>query len=165
MYRIGVVGHRPEYIQDISSTMATVNRAVDLIAFQYDDLVINVGGEIGVDQWVADFCRKNKIRYHMFLPCPPNILGSEWYDDQKLLLDSCHKQAWATTICSSEYGYDVEKTNYNSIIDASDFIICFWNGMKQGPTFDCINYALEKNKLTLNGLDELKLVTNASTKV
>ena len=160
MYRVGVVGHRPEYIQDQDSVISTVGRIIDTISYQYKDLIVNVGGEIGIDQWAADFCRKNGIRYHMFLPCPPDYLSSEWYDEQKQILTNCYNNSWATTIYSKEYGYEIEKENYQNIVDISDFVICFWNGMKQGSTFECIKYALSKNKLTLNGLNDLKLVTN-----
>ena len=42
----------------------------------------------------------------------------------------------------------------------SDFVIAFWNGKKQGVTYENIKYALKKSKITLNGFEDLKLITN-----
>lgn len=161
MYRIGVVGHRPEYVPDIDAMVRIIDRSIDLVSYQYgEDLIINVGGDIGVAQWALKSCTDRKIKYHLFLPCPTDIFSDSWYDDQKIFLDECFKKSWAVTINSAEYSFKSEKQTYEYIIDMSDFIICFWNGMKQGSTFDCITYALKVNKLTLNGFNDLKLVTN-----
>jgi uncharacterized phage-like protein YoqJ len=164
MYRVGIVGHRPEYISDRNAMIRVVDRVIDLISYQYgEELIINVGSDIGVGQWAAEICQERKIKYHLFLPCPPDTLSSEWYEEQQLSLNNSFKNAWATTIYSMNYNRDVEKKTYEHISDMSDFIICFWNGMKQGPTFTCVEYALKQNKLTLNGLKDLKLVTNEDT--
>ena len=42
----------------------------------------------------------------------------------------------------------------------ADFVIAFWYRKKQGVTFENIKYALSKNKITLNGFKDLKLITN-----
>ena len=165
MYRVGIVGHRPEYIPDRDAVRRTVDRVLDLISYQYgSDLIINVSGDTGIDQWTAEICLERVIKYHLFLACPPEILSREWYDEQQVILNKCFSNSWATTIYSEEYNYDVERENYEQLIDMSDFIICFWNKMKQGPTFDCVKYSLTHNKITLNGLYDLKLITNEDIK-
>ena len=161
MYRIGIVGHRPEYVSDRDLMMRTIDRVIDLVSYQYgDDLIINVGGDIGVSQWVLKSCGSRKIKYHLFLPCTTDVFSENWYDSQKVFLDECFKKSWAVTINSEEYNLKSEGQTYEHIVDMSDFVICFWNGMQQGPTFDSITYALKENKLTLNGFNDLKLVTN-----
>lgn len=161
MYRIGIVGHRPEYVPDQDAMMRNIDRIIDLISYQYgEDLVINVGGDIGVDQWALKTCADRRIKYHLFLPCVVDIFSNDWYDNQKVFLDECFKKSWAVTINSSEYNFKTERKTYEYIVDMSDFIICFWNGMKQGPTYDCIKYATKQNRLTINGSNNLKLVTN-----
>ena len=161
MYRIGIIGHRPEYLSDHDKIISKVDRVIDLISYQYGkDLIINVSGETGIEQWAAEICMKKEIKYHLFLPCHPDLLSLEWYENQKKLLSDCFKKSWATTIYSYEYSKDAERKNYEHIIKMSDFVICFWNGMKQGSTFDCVLYSLGQNKITLNGLNDLKLITN-----
>lgn len=161
MYRIGVVGHRPEYVPDHNSTIRNVDRVVDLISYQYGkDLVLNVNGDIGVGQWTLEACENRKIKYHLFLPCEPEAFAENWYEKQKDFLHRCFKNAWAVSIYAQKYNLETEREVYRQIVSMSDFLICFWNGMSQGPTFDCIKYALENHKLTLNGLNDLKLITN-----
>lgn len=165
MYRVGIVGHRPEYVPNKEPMISTIDRVIDLISYQYkDSLVINVGGDVGVSQWATETCSKRNVKFHLFLPCPPDMLSVEWYDDQKRILSNNFKKSWATTIYSQEYSREAETKTYESMVDLSDFIICFWNGMLQGPTFECIQYALKQNKLTLNGSNDLKLVTNEDTR-
>jgi len=161
MYRIGIVGHRPEYVSNHESMIRNVDRVIDLISYQYgEDLIINVGGDIGVDQWALRSCANRKIRYHLFLPCTVDVFSENWYDEQKEFLNECFKKSWAVTVHSTEYSQQTERETYKHIVDMSDFIICFWNGMQQGHIFDCIKYALGNNKLTINGSNDLKLVTN-----
>jgi hypothetical protein len=161
MYRIGIVGHRPEYVSDRDALKRTIDRTIDLISYQYgEDLVINVGGDIGTGHWALKSCVSRNIRYHLFLPCQADVFSGEWYDDQRVFLNECFKTSWAVTINSLEYSSETEKKTYEHIVDMSDFIICFWNGMRQGPTFECIEYALKHNKLTINGSNDLKLITN-----
>ena len=161
MYRIGIVGHRPEYVSDRDAAMRTIDRVIDLISYQYgEDLVINIGGDIGVDQWALNSCADRGVKYHLFLPCEVGVFSDSWYNEQKVFLNERFKKSWAVTIYSSKCNLETEKETHKHIVDMSDFVICFWNGMKQGPTFDCITYALENNKLTINGSEDLKLVTN-----
>jgi uncharacterized phage-like protein YoqJ len=143
----------------------TIDRVVDLISYQYgEDLIINVGGDIGVDQWTLKSCADRKIKYHLFLPCVVGVFSENWYDGQKEFLNEHFKKSWAVTICSAEYSKKTERETYEHIVDMSDFIICFWNGMRQGHIFNCIQYALKNNKLMVNGSDGLKLVTNDNTR-
>ena len=68
MYRIGIVGHHPEYIPDLDAMIRRIDRTIDLISYQYgEDLVINTAGDIGVGQWTASACLEKGIKYHLFL--------------------------------------------------------------------------------------------------
>jgi len=161
MYRVGIVGHRPEYVPEKDIMIRTIDRVIDLISYQYGkDLIINVSGDIGVGHWSTQICVDKNLKYHLFLPCMPDILSTAWYEDQQASLTYYFKNAWATTIQKHDYSIDSERQNYEHIINMSDFVICFWNGMKQGTTYNSIKYAIQQNKLTVNGLEDLKLVTN-----
>ena len=93
----------------------------------------------------------NGYKYHLFLDRPIEQTGLEWYDEQRDRLQVCYNAAYSITMMPE---------GYKSLVDDSNFIICFWAGNKQGQTYSAIRYALSVGKLVLNGLDELKLITN-----
>lgn len=163
MYRIGIIGHTPEYFSDPEATKRLVNQTLDLIQYQYgkEELIINVAGNIGVDCWATTFCSEYSIKYHLFLPCPVEDMKKMFYDYQVKLINQQFTYAWATTISFPKYESPEQAIeNYKHIVDNSNFVIYFWNGMKQGNVFDSIKYALSTNVLSINGLDEKKLITN-----
>lgn len=165
MYKVGLVGQTSEYIKDPEKLRSLVNKTVDLIKFQYgEDLVFNVVGDIGVSEWAVDDCVGMNIKYHLFLPYPPHFMEMLWYESQYIKLKSHFNHAWSMTVTAYKYdkGTEVEdKANtYKKLVDNSQFLICFWDGMKQGPMFECIKHALATNKLAINAMDERKMITN-----
>lgn len=166
MYRIGFVGHTPEYaMQDIELQKSLARRTVDLIQHQYgEDLIINVAGDTGMAEYIADACVALGVKYHLFLPFPPQYMEMLWYPDQYRKLMNNFNAAWATTVTRAEYDkadeLESRMKSYRSLVDYSQFVICAWNGMKQGTTFESVRYGLEKNKLMLNAHKELKMITN-----
>jgi len=161
VYRVGVIGHSPEYYSDRDAVARAVDRTIDLIFYQYkEDLIINASGNIGVGHWAMASCLDRNIKYHIFLQCMPDIISLEWFSDQKESLNCYFKNAWSTTICEFNYKKELNEKHYEHLVDTSDFIICFWNGMKQGEVHSAIKYAFKKNKLVVDGMDQLKLITN-----
>ena len=162
MYRVGIIGHTPEHFSDREAAKRVVNQTLDLISYQYDeDLIINLVGDIGVGDWSAEFCAERGLRYHLFLQCPIEDMKDIWFEDQFNSLNRHFIYAWATTISFPKYKSPEQMTeNYKHIIDNSNFVIYFWNKMKQGTIYESIKYALTTNVLSINGLDERKLITN-----
>lgn len=163
MYRIGIIGNSPEYFSNPSSVKDNLERVLDLVRFQYgEELVFNLAGDIGVGEWAADVCLKKKYRYHLFLPYPVKEMEVLWYPEQLKAVQNHFKTAWATTISFPDFvpGEQRECENYHNLVDSSAFVICFWNGMRQGNTADAIRYSLSQHKLVVNGLNDLKLVTS-----
>ena len=162
MYRIGIIGHAPENFSDVDATKRLVDQTLDLISYQYDeDLIMNLVCDIGVGDWSAEFCAEQGIRYHLFLQSPVEDMKDIWFDDQFNSLNRHFIYAWATTISFPRYESSEQMIdNYKHIIDNSNFVIYFWNKMKQGNMYESIKYALNKNVLSINGLDERKLITN-----
>jgi len=163
MHRIGIIGHGPEEFSDREAVERRIDQVVSLLKYQYgpDELLINVCGEIGVGQWAARACINNKARYHLYLPFPPSVMAEYWYKEQVKDLNDHYLSAYATTIGSATYNKDIEKDMTFRLVDDSSFIVCFWTGKKQGITFEAIQWALQNNRLALNGLDDLKLITNS----
>jgi uncharacterized phage-like protein YoqJ len=164
MYKIGIIGHSPEHFSNPTpdEIVSKIKDAIELLRYQYKDadhLIFNVAGETGVGLWAAEYCMNEVLNYHMFLPFVPDKTSENWLDEQKALLNACYNPANAITICNDE-NEDFVDASLKQIVDGSNFTICFWVGKKQGKTYDIIQYALANNKIVLNGLDGLRLVTN-----
>ena len=165
MYKIGIIGHSPEHFSDQGSIKVRLNNTLDLLRFQYGDSVIfNLAGEIGIGLWAAEMCmnKETSYYYHLYLSKVPEETSEEWYQDQKDLLKECYNHAHAMTICGNKN--ENGPFTYKNLIDSSSFVICFWVGKHQGRTYEAIKHALSTNKMVLNGLDELKLITNQDLK-
>lgn len=163
MYKIGVLGDSIEYINYHAFARREVARVLDVIHCQYgNSVVFNLAGDIGIGEWSADSCVENGFKYHLFLPYPVSEMEELWHPNQLHSLEEHFRSSWSTTISFPKYihGEHRERDNYHSLIDASSFVVCFWNGMRQGDIADAIRYAVSKNKLVLNGLNDLKMVTS-----
>ncbi|MFA5023363.1 MAG: SLOG family protein [Patescibacteria group bacterium] len=164
MYKIGIIGHSPENfsIPSKETVKNMINDTISLLASQYNtDVIFNIIGEIGVGLWAVEEVLniKGAHKYHIYLPFTQEITSEDWYDEQKELLKKGCDNARSITICNSKKTPQDEQP-YRPLIQDSNFIIYFWNGKKQGKTFDAIKYALETNKMALNALNDLKLITN-----
>lgn len=164
MYRIGIIGHRPEYLgarQDC--TRRKVNDVIDLLAYQYgtSDTVFNVMGDAGVGLWAAKKCMDEGYRYHLFLPARLENIGDYLLLEQKSALELVYNNASSITI---GYPKDVMPSallkTYELLATESSFVACFWIGKKQGYTFETIKYALGSNILAIDALNGLGLMTN-----
>jgi hypothetical protein len=159
MYKIGITGHSPEHYSDSEHVMSSIEQTIDLLGFQYgENTIFNILGETGAGLWAADIARNKNFKYHLFLPYSFEQTCEHWYDEQKNVLLKCCNRAFSITTCYSDNSH--ENDSYKFLIEDSNFIICYWIGKKQGKTFDAIKYSLKNNKLALNGLDDLKLLTN-----
>ena len=57
MYKVGIVGHGPEEFSDHNRIERKIFKTLDLLKFQYgQDLIVNIGSEIGVGQWAGNAC-------------------------------------------------------------------------------------------------------------
>jgi len=163
MYKIGIIGHGPEYYSEPDHILLAIENIIDLLGFQYgESTVFNVAGETGVGLWSAEIAFNRKIKYHIFLPYTFEQTCEHWYEEQKNILIKCCNRAFSITSCYPDKKHIDD--SYKFLVDDSNFIICYWIGKKQGKTFEAIKYALETNKLVLNGLDDLKLITNLDIK-
>jgi uncharacterized phage-like protein YoqJ len=166
MHNIGIFGHNiSDLAGDLDGAKKAVCSALDTIKIQYGkSLSINLDGEIGIGHIAGEYAKVIKVKYHMFIPCPVELIGEEWYDEQRASLERQLNTSSATTIIGSRLTKNNFTARDQKVIDSSSFVICFWNGKKQGRTFDMIKYSLLTNKLVLNGLNDLKLVSAVDTK-
>jgi len=157
MYKIGVIGHSIEYISDCDRFKREINSVVDLIKFQYgENLVLNIGGNIGVGHWVAKTCIDFSIKYHLFMPGPIEETSKHWYENQQKDMIKYFNRAWASTICSPKY----DSVNcYKLLADSSNFIMVFRADKRREEVYDCIKHCLDTNKMVING-SSLKMITH-----
>lgn len=156
MYKIGILGNGPERFNDPEKIKRSIDWAFDLLSFQYnkDTTIFNIRGNIGVGLWSAEVCEKYQYKYHLFLPYSIEATSEQWYDQQKIDINEYYRKASSITICNN-----LENTN-KYLIDDSNFVVCFWAGNKGGGTYRSIKYAMDHNKILVNGMHDLRLITN-----
>lgn len=182
MYKIGIIGHNPEDFIDQDNAIRSIDRTIELLFHQYGrmnqsldrdgifhnhntSLVINILGNIGTGIWAGKACKKHGAKYHLFLPFPHEITSQFWYENQKSELNDIFLSSYETSTQSFDQDEGSAFANaYASLVDNSNFVVAFWEHMRIGKTFDAIKYALDTNKLVLDGMNELKLITNSDLK-
>ena len=155
MYKIGIVGSGPEHLMEHDKIQRTAGRIIDHLGCQYgeNDVVFGVEAKIGMGLWAADECIVRDYKYHLFLPYDLDTTYEHWYDEQKDTLKNQYNKAHSLTICNQDNAY-------RPLIDTSRFVVVFWAGNKNSNTCEAIKYALEHNKIVLDGLHGLQLMTN-----
>lgn len=158
MYKIGIIGSTEDRFKQPKRIRRYIDDIITLLGFQYNnDVVFNVMGDIGVGLWTIDMCIDNQLRHHLFLPSTVENTSCHWYTEQQHLLEKGYSNAHSISICNNS---DV----YKRLIDYSNFVICFWAGNKQGEIYESILYAMHNNKMILNGLDKLRMMTRDGIK-
>lgn len=160
---IGTFGHKNGNFHIDSIILSNkIKDVLEIIKFQYNnDIILNIDGETGIGQEIADFSKELQIGYHLYLPCAPEDIGNDWFDWQKEKLKQHYKNSNSITIVSN---HNDDRLRDQKLIDDSNFIVCFWDGRHQGRTYEMIKYALQSNKLVLHGFNELRLITNKDLK-
>lgn len=146
MYKVGIFGHRAgDFHLDPQIVQYNVNDVLGVLNHQYkSELLINTDVEPGVGEMVVSSCNDFGIKYHLYLVCPTTT----------------NHNAFGITIRANTYSLQYEIERDQRLVDDSAFLVCFWEGKHQGRTFNLLKYALAQNKIVLNGLDELKLITS-----
>jgi len=161
MYKICIMGSGPERFSDHAKVRRVIGQTIDHLGYQYQDVVFHVRGEIGTGLWAAQECLEQGYRYHLFLPYGPAETCKHWYDDQQKDLIEQYNNAYSLTICKpQDDGDGGESESHKRPIDDANFVVCFWHGEKAGETADAIRYAFSRNKIVLDGFNDLRLITN-----
>jgi hypothetical protein len=155
MYKIGIIGSGPERLGNHEKVRRSIGRLVDHLSIQYgeDSVVFGVEAKIGIGLWSAEECVNKECRYHLFLPYAMDATCEHWYEDQKDMLKNQYGKAYSLTICNQE-------DTHKALIDSSNFVVVYWAGNKVGKVCSAIKYALEHNKIVLDGFNDLRLMTN-----
>lgn len=162
---IAVTGHRPDAFLVSHYSPETVMRlASDTICvFKRefgDDLLFNLGGAVGTDQWAGAACMEHNVKFHLYLPFAPDTQGKYWTDEQRQELEQQMQRAVGIDIIDPSGEYDVAKYQERNIrmIDNANIVVAFWVGKRRGGTFNAMKYALSKSKFVFNALNRLRPV-------
>ena len=156
-----ITGHSPDMFDDPDKVKRKIEDIILLLKYQYgSDLILLLGGNIGIEQWACECAINLNIPYHIYIPYPIDILYDKeiWYKDQIDILNNQIKLAKSITICSYKPIQESQINKYKKMVDDSSFIVAFWQQKHQGYTYSLIKYAIEKNKMTLNGFQGLSLI-------
>ena len=179
MYKIGIIGHNPEDFIDQDNATRSIDRVIELLFHQYGrmnqsldndgifynhntSLVLNILGNVGAGIWAGKACKKHGVKYHLFLPFPHETTSQFWYESQKAELNDLFLSSYETSTQSfdQDEGSAFDSANA-ALVDNSNFVVAFWEHKRIGKTFDAIKYALSTSKLVLDGMNDLKLITNS----
>jgi uncharacterized phage-like protein YoqJ len=171
MIKIAVTGHRPDSFlvshYKLSDVEKICDETVQILKKEYcDDLLFNIGGALGSDQWVGNACLVHNVKFDLYLPFHPSVQARYWTKGQKSTLDTQLKKACSIHIVDPDPNIPLNSLNsYNvlnytkrneEMVDHSSFTIAFWVGKRKGGTYNAIKYTLKKSKFVFNALNELK---------
>lgn len=162
--KIAITGHRPDDFlvshYSIDSIINIVNDTIGSLKRQHEELVFNLGGAVGIDQWFGRACIEQGVKFYLYLPFKPEIQGKFWSDSQKKELEEQIKHASGVSILDTSGNYKswVYQERNKSMVDNASFLVAFWVGKKRGGTFNCMKYALQQSKFVYNALNNLQPV-------
>lgn len=148
MLVLGVTGHRPSEYGGFSASNPIRNRLVEetrkaLITLEPNKVI--TGMAVGFDQIIAELCIELNIPFIAAIP----FIGQEkiWPEAGKKHYKYLLKQASEKQIISSgEYAPWKMQIRNQWIVDNSDKMLACFNGKSFGGTFNCVQYAKQKNK-------------------
>lgn len=164
MIKIAISGHRPDSFLVSHYSLDSITNIVGNIVAAFkrehkENLIFNLGGAIGIDQWVGAACIEQCVPYYLYLPFNPEMQSKYWTTEQKAELLKQVKFACGIEIVepvTAIYTVQNYQIRNEKMIDASDFVVAFWVGKKRGGTFNAIKYGLKQSKFVLNALNELR---------
>ena len=161
--KIAITGHRPDAFLVSHYSKETIMRIASDIVCVFkrefgDDLQFNLGGAIGIDQWIGMACMEQQVKFHLYLPFIREVQSKYWSEEQKKELCRQTEHAIGIDIVDTSGEYQASKYQERNIrmVDSSDYVVAFWVGKRRGGTFNAIKYALSKSKFVFNALNELK---------
>jgi uncharacterized phage-like protein YoqJ len=165
LIKIAITGHRPDSFLVSHYNVESIKRlAGDIVAaFSREhkgQALFNLGGAIGVDQWVGDACIEQDVPFYLYLPFHPDMQSKYWGPEQKKELARQIEHARGIHIIEPNIEIPYNPANFikrnEKMIDDANFVVAFWVGKRRGGTFHAVKYGLESSKFVFNALNELK---------
>ena len=147
--RLAVTGHRP---QDLGGWSPEIQNRLDDIATSYIEAlrpaVILSGMALGWDQAAVIAARRLRVPYIAFLPFPQQ--DSRWPYHARSKYRAMLEGAILVRVTGPDATMWAFHRRNEAMVDDCDKVLALWNGKKTGGTYNCIRYALKKQKPVKN---------------
>lgn len=150
-------GHRPEKLggHGVEVAARLVKLAGEIIEERKPDVVIS-GMALGWDQALAVACMQMGVEWWAFVP----FAGQEavWPAKAKALYKELVGRAHHVRYVS-EPGYAPWKMQARNVamVDCSDEVLALWDGHQDGGTWNCVQYAMKKQRPIHNSWSKWRL--------
>lgn len=113
------------------------------------------GGAIGWDTLCENTIlnlkeRFPQIKLHLVLPCAPETQCEKWSPSQKEEYYKIYKLADSVEILSRSYYNGCMKKRNARLTELGKICVCYWNGSRQGGTYQTVNIAAAKKIKIIN---------------
>ena len=145
---ISFTGHRPDKLGGYKLPNPTYNyvcKEIEKTLLSLKPEKVISGMALGIDQWAAFICVKNKIPFTAAIPFEGQ--ESAWpfksQETYRILLSKATDK-----VIVSPGGYSAQKMQIRNewMVNNSDILIAVYNGDKAGGTANCVKYAEGLNK-------------------
>lgn len=140
--KMTICGHRPPKLGGYSEnpTKAWAMKAIDEVLISHQPSLVYTGMALGVDQWVAELCILNDIKFIAALP--NKSMSNKWPPHAVEKYEQLLKKASNVHIVHDTTSYWPEQMQDRNIwmVDNSDMVVSIWDG-SSGGTANCIGYA------------------------
>lgn len=150
-HSICFTGHRPDrlggYVSNSVQTLVKNElRSIIEKAMDKDVKWFVSGGALGVDLWAAEIVieiKKQGKPVNLCIAKPFPSQASRWKEEAKTALQGSDK-----VIEVSEGSFAAWKMHKRNrwMVDNSKYVIAVWDQVKKGGTWNCLEYALKKEK-------------------
>lgn len=161
MIKIAVFGHSSDSFSNINNITNSIDDTIAIIKRQHGaekDFKFLLSCDPGISQWFCDILIKKELPYELFLSSTPNESSQHWSEEQQDKLLFYIEKANIIHICGMNNSYESRIYRDKQIIDASQWVLVYWNNKHQGATYRAIEYSIKSNKIVYNGLQMLKLI-------
>ena len=143
---IGCTGHR-----DLGKM--TIEKLHNFMKRSYQDftnLHCISGGAVGFDIMFAEWCLSNSVPYSLYLAFPFETHTCMWNEKDKSKLKILIENAQDVSHESEEYSPKVYLQRDRKVVDNSEEMVAYWNGINKGGTAYTVKYANKQKKLIKN---------------
>jgi hypothetical protein len=161
MTKIAVFGHSPDSFSNTSSITYNIDNVIEIVRKQHvndDPCVFLVNCEPGIGQWFCNILLEKHMPYEVFLSYQPYEPSTFLSDEQMVLFNLQLQNARAVHVCDMVSTRQTCEKRDKEMIDACQWVLVFWDGKRQGFTYNAIKYAMMKNKIVFNGIDGINLL-------
>lgn len=153
---IAVTGHRPDKLfgYDLMAPgYGAIRTELKKIFTEYGCAALWTGMALGIDQLAAlavlDLNDAGAgITLKAAIPCQGH--SSRWPERSRLLYDAIlSKCQEKITVTPEPYAAWMMQKRNEYMVDRADLVVAVWDGGKNGGTWNCVNYALKKDRPVL----------------